>query len=548
MILDQPCPLDSRRRGTGRTTRRRRACPPVALAILALTVTVAASAARADPPADGCVMPSGYYDSVDTSSSEDLISSLHAVIENHVYVKYSDASVRDAWDVLSHADQDPNNTSNILDVYRNASYPKASGSNANWNKEHSWPQSYGFYDGEGIGKYPHSDCHALFPVKSNYNSSRSDRPYSYCEPDLPGHVCVEKETEENNGQGGDPFTGYPGWSNWRSGAPDDRDIWETWKGRRGDVARALFYLDVRYDGTSHSDGKGEPQLTLVDDVSDLPSSTTGPLDTAYMGRLSDLLMWHFEDPVDAFEMRRNDVVYCYQDNRNPFIDNPGYAYCAFLAMCSADLTVAKDDGLIEVLPGETIVYEIEVGNDGPDPMMGASVSDSFDPTRFDVAGITWSCAPGAGASASAYCPGSGSGQDLIEGVAVVLESGDTVVFSVTAPVLASAVGDLVNTALVTPPAGLTDPDTTDNSDSDVDALLEAGGCGSPESWDVSGRTVTDERIFEACHEIHAGDFRVVAPGGDATLRAGETIELRDGFQVEIGCELAAEIDPALASA
>ena len=42
-------------------------------------------------------------------------------------------------------------------------------------------------------------------------------------------------------------------------------------------------------------------------------------------RLSTLLQWHAEDPVDAYEKRRHEVVVDYQENRNPFIDHPEWA-------------------------------------------------------------------------------------------------------------------------------------------------------------------------------------------------------------------------------
>ena len=45
---------------------------------------------------------------------------------------------------------------------------------------------------------------------------------------------------------------------------------------------------------------------------------------AYMGLLTDLLAWHIDDPVDSWEQRRNHVVYGFQGNRNPFIDNPQF--------------------------------------------------------------------------------------------------------------------------------------------------------------------------------------------------------------------------------
>ena len=43
-----------------------------------------------------------------------------------------------------------------------------------------------------------------------------------------------------------------------------------------------------------------------------------------MGKLSTLLKWHLEDPVDDFERNRNEVIFSYQGNRNPYIDYPEF--------------------------------------------------------------------------------------------------------------------------------------------------------------------------------------------------------------------------------
>ncbi len=86
-------------------------------------------------------------------------------------------------------------------------------------------------------------------------------------------------------------------------------------------------MDVRYEG-----GGDEPDLILTDNAN-LIVVTEGPI--AYMGILSVLLEWHVEDPVDDVELNRNDVVFGFQDNRNPFIDHPEWVACLFMDECDA---------------------------------------------------------------------------------------------------------------------------------------------------------------------------------------------------------------------
>ena len=150
--------------------------------------------------------PDGYYDSVDATNSTTLRTSLHAVIDDHLRFPYTSGST-DTWDILNLADEDPNDAGNILDVYRNASYPKISGGVRDYNREHTWPKSYGFPDNTS-DNYPYTDCHMLFLCNGSYNSSRSNNPYRNCHAG-----CAERTTLVNNGEGGGSGT-YPGNSNW----------------------------------------------------------------------------------------------------------------------------------------------------------------------------------------------------------------------------------------------------------------------------------------------------------------------------------------------
>ena len=288
-----------------------RCCIPVLLAWTALV--------QAAPPA-------GYYDDVDDSSAEALAASLHDIIDDHLRFPYT-STATDIWDIVNVADEDPLNPGNILDIYKNASYPKISGGTGAYNREHSWPKSYGFPN-DNSSNYPYTDAHHLFASDASYNSSRSNNPYRDCDAS-----CNEKTTLETNGRGGGSGL-YPGNSNWARGTSGS-ETWQTWSGRQGDVARAMFYMAVRYEGGSHGiTGHNEPDLILTDDYALIQAYKTGLNESmAYMGMLTDLLAWHEADPVDDIERRRNDVIFGFQGNRNPFVDNPDWVGCVFGTTC-----------------------------------------------------------------------------------------------------------------------------------------------------------------------------------------------------------------------
>ncbi len=261
-----------------------------------------------------------YYSGVATGSASALRASLHALIDDHQRFPYTSTST-DTWDILEFADEDPTNPGRVLDVYRNASFQKYGAGNTEYNREHTWPKSYGFTN-DGSGNYPYTDTHMLFLSDSGYNSSRGNKPYADCQVS-----CVEKVTVANGGTGGGSGV-FPGNSNWY-----DTTYWQTWGDRKGDVARALLYMDVRYEGGIHGGtGVAEPDLVLTDDPGLIQASSSN-LNVAYMGRLADLLRWHAEDPVDEKEILRNEAVYTYQGNRNPFIDHPEWARCVFQGVC-----------------------------------------------------------------------------------------------------------------------------------------------------------------------------------------------------------------------
>lgn len=218
-----------------------------------------------------CQIPPGYYDLVDDSTPETLRVTLHEAIDDHTRFPYS-SLMTDTWDVLEDADEDPENPGYIIDLYKNASIEKFGGGTGPYNREHSWPKSYGFPDDDGQ-TMPYTDCHHLFLCDIPYNSARENKPFDAC-----ASACTELVTLYTNGTGGGSGV-YPGNSNWTSGT-GSLGSWETWMGRRGDVARAMFYMAIRYEGGMHGiTGVWEPDLELTDDVGLIAASATGSNET-----------------------------------------------------------------------------------------------------------------------------------------------------------------------------------------------------------------------------------------------------------------------------
>ncbi len=210
---------------------------------------------------------SAYYDGINFTLTGTALENELAtlVINTHTtQLAYSDRH-----DYLYNVDEDPNNVSNVILVYSGESRDEReylSGSNPHptqtFNTEHVYPQS----DLDNnltstVYTIARADLHHLRSCDTSINSSRGNLDFAS------GSGAYGKVNSDT--------AWYPG---------DD------WK---GDVARMILYLNIRYD-------------VPITDVSSL----------------SLLLQWNVDDPVDAFEDQRNQVIFGVQGNRNPFIDNP----------------------------------------------------------------------------------------------------------------------------------------------------------------------------------------------------------------------------------
>ncbi|GLZ36866.1 hypothetical protein Acsp05_04910 [Actinokineospora sp. NBRC 105648] len=220
-----------------------------------------------------------YYSAALGKTGPQLKSALNQIIRTNAKLNYDQV-----WDALKQTDQDPNNPANVILVYSGRSQSKSTnGGGANdWNREHVWAKSHGDF---GTATGPGTDLHHLRPEDVSVNSNRGNKDF-----DL----------------GGSPAAEAPG-------NLTDADSWEPRDAVKGDVARMILYMDVRYEG-----GDGYVDL----DVNDSVNNGSNP----NIGRLSVLLRWNAQDPPDTFEKRRNQVIYdSYQHNRNPFIDHPEWA-------------------------------------------------------------------------------------------------------------------------------------------------------------------------------------------------------------------------------
>lgn len=232
-----------------------------------------------DPPPTGTgPYDDTYYKAAIGKSGTALRTALHDIIDGNATLSYDQV-----WTALKDTDQDPADSGNVIELYTGRSIAKSNngGGSGQWNREHVWAQSRG---GFTTSAGPGTDLHHLRPEDVSVNSTRGNKDFDNGGSAVSG--C------------GDCFT--------------DSDSFEPRDAVKGDVARMLFYMAVRYEGG--------------DGFNDLEMSSTVGSSSSRIGDLETLLAWNSADPVDSFELRRNDRIYSqWQHNRNPFIDHPEWA-------------------------------------------------------------------------------------------------------------------------------------------------------------------------------------------------------------------------------
>ena len=248
--------------------------------------------------------PAGYYSSLNGKSGQDLRDAVQDIIADPNIVRTH--SYADIFNVLKMADQNPKNSNQVWLVYSEEGRAKLDQQNSGdgtgkWNREHTFPRSRGDFGDRDDGfdniatginifeetdvdstRHANSDAHALRAADASENSRRSNRHYSN------NFVPTSGIGQYNGPANVDPANGI-GIS------------------FRGDVARGVLFLELRYNGLQIVNG--------------FPTSS-GDTNDGQLGDLATLLQWHQDDIPDDYEMNRNNIVYEWQRNRNPLIDLP----------------------------------------------------------------------------------------------------------------------------------------------------------------------------------------------------------------------------------
>ena len=241
-------------------------------------------------------IPTGYYDSLEGLSGNILKQELQNIIASSNVRLHSYA---DIWEIIRTADQNPLNSNQIWDMYLEVPMSKLDQQNTSsivgkWNREHIFPQSRGGFE-VADGDYADGINIWLPTSASNTIDGVSD-----------AHHIRAENGQENSSRNNKNY-GNVNSSTIYAGPVGTQGSW------RGDVARALFYMAVRFDGLNVVNGDPNEYL---------PSTT---ISSGNIGDLASLLTWNTTDPRDDFEMNRNNYIYTWQMNRNPFIDYPNLA-------------------------------------------------------------------------------------------------------------------------------------------------------------------------------------------------------------------------------
>ncbi len=236
--------------------------------------------------------PEGYYSSATGLTGKALQQALHDIIDGHTVLAYDNlysafltTDIKPGnivWDMYSDV---PGGTPAYVYYYSAGRECGNYNSEADcYNREHSFPKSW-------FGDLPpmNSDLFHIYPTDGYVNNRRSNYPF--------GETSSATWTSTNGSMvGPSSVTGYTG------------VVFEPIDEYKGDFARTYFYMATRYNGEDSQ----WPGSDMTQGAQPKPWA------------LTMLLAWHRADTVNLKERNRNNEVYKYQHNRNPFIDDPQF--------------------------------------------------------------------------------------------------------------------------------------------------------------------------------------------------------------------------------
>lgn len=241
------------------------------------------------------VVPAGYYQSAEGKNGAELKTILHQIIANDTTGNLSLGSgAGRTWEAFYSTDRDMT-TNAVIDMYSPEIryFPSPNPDFASFGQdvhiEHSLPRSWW---GGSTSVAANTDLHHLFPADGVTNNAKSNHPLGVVTGTLFFDNGVSKVGNGN----------YPGYTN-RVFEPADE--------YKGDFARAYLYIATAYQ--NYSGAWNSPMM----------DNNTYPVFNNWAIHL--LLQWHRQDPVSVKETTRNNVVYSFQNNRNPYIDYPQLA-------------------------------------------------------------------------------------------------------------------------------------------------------------------------------------------------------------------------------
>ena len=219
-----------------------------------------------------------------------------------VYGGYGENSLAYYWNATDTSpDLDNSKSSHFLMFYSDAVY-EYPGNTVTMNREHIWPKSHASYHESNGG----ADLHHLRPAVKEVNEAKSDHVFGYVDEMFAAGYDIGMLNSQ------EIYKAYA-----------DKDVFEPKDDVKGDVARILLYVYCCW---------GQPNL--YSDVASALLPAADPDEVTNTGGrviadLDTLLTWCEDDPVDTWEMQRNDLSQELQGNRNVFIDYPELAWKLF---------------------------------------------------------------------------------------------------------------------------------------------------------------------------------------------------------------------------